>query len=76
MHVRLTTNRVGPQGLQYEGEVYDLPESEALSLIHAGQAEPTGSARQASPPEAAVVAPPRTAAEPAPRSRTVRTRHA
>ncbi len=39
MRVRLTTDRAWSGGLQLAGEVYDLPDREALSLLRTHQAE-------------------------------------
>lgn len=39
MKVRLTTGRVGTTGVQYAGEIVDLPEREAYILLARQQAE-------------------------------------
>ena len=60
MQIRLTTDRVLMTSIQYEGEVIDLPDEEALRMVCAGQAEfiepETAATRQ---PETAVLSRPR-----------------
>lgn len=39
MKVRLTTDRAGWNWQQFEGEIHDLPQEEAMALLAANQAE-------------------------------------
>lgn len=50
MKIRLTTDRAWSGGTQFQGQVYDLPEREALALLKAHQAEIVLPEDQQSPP--------------------------
>lgn len=40
MKIKLLVSRAGPAGVQNRGDVVDVSDSDAVSMIEAGQAEP------------------------------------
>tara|TARA_B100000809_G_scaffold154054_1_gene151422 strand:- start:2861 stop:3076 length:216 start_codon:yes stop_codon:yes gene_type:complete len=59
MKVRLLTGRVSLTGVNNAGDVIDVPEAEAMTLIDRNLAEPVTQSRVAGRPESAMLEPPK-----------------
>jgi hypothetical protein len=64
MRIRLTSDRSGAFGVQYEGDILDIPDGEAAAIVMAGQAD-----RLDEPIEAAAVTAPENAMRSKPKRR-------
>ena len=71
LRVRMLTERVSPAGLQYVGDVVELPEAEARRLIVDRQAEPAVDPEHGSPRTAALASPATNAARRRPSNRRI-----